>query len=257
MLRYFVADLHLDDKRPDIIRAFVHFLQEKAATADELYLLGDIFEAWIGDDAPPPSLQSVYDTLHQLSSASVRLFFQHGNRDFLVGEAFMHQIGAELLPEVHALETPHGTTLLLHGDQLCQDDAAYQAFRQQVRNPQWQAAFLSKSVAERLDVARQLRAASREQGAQKAEYITDVTPSAVSDLMEQHQALLMIHGHTHRPRMHTNQSPQGGVRIVLGDWDASAWYLEQDEEGSRHFAFKLPDGNPQTAELQDFLAAAD
>lgn len=254
MLRYFVADLHLDSKRPDIIRAFVHFLNEKAVHGNELYLLGDIFEAWIGDDAAPDFLQPVYDALICVSQSGVEIYFQHGNRDFLVGQAFMDRIGAELLPECQVIESAHGKTLLLHGDQLCLDDVDYQAFRKQVRNPEWQAAILSKSVPERLQLARQLRQASQEQTAQKAQDITDVSPAAVSQTLEQEAAPLMIHGHTHRPKIHTEQSKTGGVRIVLGDWDTHGWYLEQDQKGSRLYAFKLPDG---PAELQDYLAAPD
>ncbi len=254
MLRYFVADLHLDSRRPDIIRAFVHFLHEKATKADELYLLGDIFEAWIGDDAAPDFLQPVYDALSHLSSSGVKLYFQQGNRDFLVGQSFMERIGAQLLPECQAIETIHGKTLLLHGDQLCLDDVDYQAFRKQVRSPEWQAAILSKSIPERLELARQLRAASREQTSQKAQDITDVSPAAVSKLMDDEDTPLMIHGHTHRPAIHLKQTTNHGVRIVLGDWDTHGWYLEQDKEGSRLFAFRLPDG---PAELRDFLAAPD
>ncbi|MBV0932105.1 UDP-2,3-diacylglucosamine diphosphatase [Marinobacterium weihaiense] len=255
MQRLFVADLHLDHERPEIIRAFAVFLHEKAAGADELYLLGDIFEAWIGDDAAPDYLQPLYDQLAALSAAGVSLFFQHGNRDFLLGQAFAERIGARLLPELHHLTTIHGKTLLLHGDQLCLDDVDYQAFRRQVRDPGWQCDFLDKPVEERLAIARQLRAASQEQGAQKAAYITDVTPAAVSELMVNESATLMIHGHTHRPCLHTDQSPDGGVRIVLGDWDTHGWYLEMDEDGCRQYAFKLPTEGPLAPVLQDSLAA--
>ncbi len=255
MLRYYVADLHLDAKRPDITRAFAAFLTEKTAHADELYLLGDIFEAWIGDDASPDFLTPVFDLLKSLSNSGVRIFFQHGNRDFLVGQSFAERTGLQLIEETFSIETVHGKTLLLHGDQLCTDDVDYQAFRALVRSPDWQSQFLDKPVAERLEVARQLRAASREQGAQKTAEITDVTPAAVSQLMETERAQLIIHGHTHRPCIHQNQSPAGGVRIVLGDWDSHGWYLEQDASGSRLYAFKLPVDGPLTAELRDSLTA--
>jgi len=256
MLRYFVADLHLDHKRPDIIRAFVHFLHEKAAHGQELYLLGDIFEAWIGDDAAPEFLEPVYSALRTLSNSGVKLYFQQGNRDFLVGQAFMQRIGAQLLPECQAIESVHGKTLLLHGDQLCLDDLDYQAFRKQVRDPNWQAAVLSKTVPERLELARQLRAASREQTAQKAMDITDVSLAAVSQLLDDEAAPLMIHGHTHRPQIHHDQSANAGIRIVLGDWNTHGWYLEQDNLGSRLYAFSLPLTQASiAAELRDSLAA--
>lgn len=255
MLRYYVADLHLDCKRPDIIRAFILFLNEKASQADELYLLGDIFEAWIGDDAPPGCLPPVFDQLLALSRSGVRIFFQHGNRDFLVGQGFADRAGLELMTEIHRIDTAHGKTLLMHGDQLCTDDVDYQAFRNLVRSPEWQSGFLAKPLAERQDTARRLRAASREQGAQKTAEITDVTPAAVNRLMTEEKASLLIHGHTHRPCIHGKQQPEQSVRIVLGDWDSHGWYLEQDTSGSRLYAFSLPVGDSITAELQDSLAA--
>lgn len=254
MRRYFVADLHLDDKRPDILRAFALFLQQPAP-GDELYLLGDIFEAWIGDDAVPTWLQPLLEQLAALSGAGVHLYFQHGNRDFLVGASLAARIGAQLLPEIHAIDSVHGRTLLLHGDQLCSEDHDYQAFRALVRSPQWQQDFLAKPVEERLAIARQLRAASREQGMQKASRITDVTPATVAELMRSQQAALMIHGHTHRPRIHRAQDDQPADRIVLGDWDREGWYLEQDQHGSRLYAFPLPVTTRLTAVLRDSLAA--
>ncbi|GAA0684299.1 UDP-2,3-diacylglucosamine diphosphatase [Marinobacterium maritimum] len=253
MLRYYVADLHLDAKRPDIIRAFEVFLDTKARYANELYLLGDIFEAWIGDDAQPHFLAPIFDRFRSLCTSGIRIWFQHGNRDFLVGSSFAQQTGLKILNEVHYLDTVHGNTLLLHGDQLCTDDVNYQAFRSLVRNPDWQAEFLAKSVSERLDIARQLRDASKKQGAIKAAEITDVTPTAVSQMMTDASAPLMIHGHTHRPCIHQEQSPTGGVRIVLGDWDRHGWYLEQDERGSRLFAFPLPVADTITPELRGQL----
>lgn len=255
MQRLFVADLHLDHKRPDIIRAFAVFLNEKASHADELYLLGDIFEAWIGDDAAPDFLQPLFDQLAALSARGIKIFFQHGNRDFLVGQAFADRIGARLLPELHHIDTIHGKTLLLHGDQLCLDDVDYQAFRRQVRDAQWQANFLSKPLEERLAIARQLRAASKEQGAQKTAEITDVTLAAVSRMLEDEAAPLMIHGHTHRPCFHHHQSPNDGIRIVLGDWDSHGWFLQLDDEGCRQYAFTLPTEGRLEPVLQDSLAA--
>lgn len=253
MLRYYIADLHLDAKRPDIIRAFGMFLHEKACHANELYLLGDIFEAWIGDDATPEYLAPLLSQLQELSLSGVKIFFQHGNRDFLVGEGFAHRTGSHLISELHCTNSPHGKTLILHGDQLCTEDEDYQAFRNLVRNPQWQQQFLAKPINERLEIAQKLRAASKEQGAMKSADITDVTPAAVSQQLTAHGANLMIHGHTHRPGIHSQQSPSGGMRIVLGDWDSHGWYLEQDEQGSRLYAFELPCKEGITAELRDSL----
>lgn len=227
MRRLFISDLHLQPERPDISRAFHYFLNQIVPACDELYLLGDIFEYWIGDDAPLPGLEPLFDQLQQLSSQGSRLFFMHGNRDFLVGEQLMHRIGATLLPAQHQLQLNGETALLLHGDELCTDDAEYQRFRAQVRQPQWQQAFLAKPVAERLAIARDLRAASREQGAMKQDTIMDVNPHAVAAAMNQAQADLLIHGHTHRPARHPDPRGNGhSERIVLGDWSESGWYLE-------------------------------
>jgi len=232
MLRLFASDLHLRPERPDLTGAFLHFLRETASGADALYLLGDIFEAWIGDDAPMPGLEAVYAALAELGAGGTRLFFQHGNRDFLVGQAFMERIGAELLPDRHRIAHPLGPALLLHGDQLCTDDIEYQTFRTQVRNPDWQRQFLSQPLEQRMAIARQLREASKARGMEKADAIMDVNPQAVRQAMQDTGVELLIHGHTHRPAVHRNQISDGvGTRIVLGDWDKRGWYLRLDDAG--------------------------
>ncbi|MFC6673474.1 UDP-2,3-diacylglucosamine diphosphatase [Marinobacterium aestuariivivens] len=240
MIRLFVADLHLRPERPDLIGAFLGFLGKQAPGADELYLLGDIFEAWIGDDGPMPGLEEVYAELASLAGHGTRLFFQHGNRDFLVGQAFMDRIGATLLPERQLIEHPGGPILLMHGDQLCTDDTEYQAFRAQVRNPAWQQAFLSKSMEERMAIARQLREASKARGMEKSDAIMDVNPQAVAKAMQDAGVDRLIHGHTHRPAVHRNQIGDGiGTRIVLGDWDRSGWYLKLDDRGFELIDFPI------------------
>lgn len=227
MRRLFISDLHLQPERPDISRAFHYFLSHIAPPCDELYLLGDIFEYWIGDDAPLPGLEPLLRQLRDLVDQGTRLYFMHGNRDFLVGHDLMAQLGATLLPEQHRLIIDGEAALLLHGDELCTDDVDYQAFRAQVRDAQWQQAFLSKSVAERIAVARQLREASQQQGAMKQEAIMDVNPQTVADIMDRHDVELLIHGHTHRPARHAHPRQDArGERIVLGDWSESGWYLE-------------------------------
>lgn len=238
MHRLFISDLHLQPERPEITRAFLCFLEHIAPGADELYLLGDIFEYWIGDDAPLPGLEAVTGALSNLSSRNVQLFFQHGNRDFLVGERFAAQIGATLLPEEHCIELNEGTALLMHGDQLCTDDYDYQQFRAQVRNPDWQRHFLSLSIEERLATAQRLRQQSREQGAMKSDSIMDVNAAAVAETMQRANVALLIHGHTHRPAIHPN--PIEGIqgeRIVLGDWSSEGWYLSANAAGHRLIRF--------------------
>lgn len=232
MTIYFVSDLHLKPERPDLTRAFSHFLNTTAQGSEALYLLGDIFEAWIGDDTPTPTLEPVFNSLKQLSDQGCKIFFQHGNRDFLVGEAFAKSINASLLPEELTVDLPVGKTVISHGDQLCLDDIDYMQFRTMVRNPQWQQDFLSKSLEERLAIARHIRDASKERTAEKAEYITDVNQQAVTDLFIRAGVNLMIHGHTHRPCIHQHEvNGKQATRIVLGDWDKLGWYLKVDKQG--------------------------
>ena len=228
MPRLFIADLHLTPERPDILRAFLHFMEHTAYQADELYLLGDIFEAWIGDDAPLGPLAEVEKALKQFSDSGRALFFQHGNRDFLVGSDFAKRTGAQILPEVFPITLPQGPAILLHGDQLCIDDHDYQAFRAMVRNPEWQAVFISKPIEERIAIAKALREKSKSMGQQKSSEIMDVNSQSVISTLNDHNAQLMIHGHTHRPAVH--ELSGGRQRIVLGDWDTSLWYLYQDDQ---------------------------
>jgi UDP-2,3-diacylglucosamine hydrolase len=236
----FVSDIHLKPERPDLTRAFSHFLDTTAQGADALYLLGDIFEAWIGDDTPADDLQPLFKRLRNLQQSGCQLYFQHGNRDFLVGEQFTQSIGAELLPEQVQITLPVGDAVILHGDQLCTDDSEYMQFRALVRNPEWQADFLSNSLPQRIAIARQLRDASKARGAEKAEYITDVNTVAVAAVFEQYHVDLMIHGHTHRPKIHQHQLADREVtRIVLGDWDKLGWYLKVDQDGYELISFPI------------------
>jgi UDP-2,3-diacylglucosamine hydrolase len=242
MTVYFVSDLHLKPERPDLTRAFSRLLDTTFQDSTELYLLGDIFEAWIGDDTPTPTLESVFNSLKQLSDQGCKIFFQHGNRDFLVGEAFAKSINASLLPEELTVDLPVGKTVISHGDQLCLDDIEYMQFRTMVRNPQWQQDFLSKSLEERLAIARQIRDASKERTAEKAEYITDVNQQAVTDLFIRSGVDLMIHGHTHRPCIHQHEvDGKQATRIVLGDWDKLGWYLKVEKQGYDLINFPIED----------------
>lgn len=232
MAVYFISDLHLKAERPDLIRALLHFLKHTAKDASALYLLGDIFEAWIGDDAPAPEFSDVFNALQALHKRGCNVYFQHGNRDFLVGETFAKQIGATLLDESVVVQLPIGPALLLHGDQLCTDDVDYQAFRSMVRNPDWQNAFLAKPLNERIAIAKQLRDASKARAKEKSDEIMDVNADAVRHAFNMANISLMIHGHTHRPDVHEYTLESGlAFRVVLGDWDQSLWYLRVDEEG--------------------------
>lgn len=227
MLRYFISDLHLQAQRPEITAALLYFLEQIAKGADELYLLGDIFEAWIGDDYADPVMDQISPAFKRLAASGTQIFFIHGNRDFLLGESGAAQLSAQLLPEQTLVELSQGPALLMHGDELCLDDEAYQEFREMVRNPLWQQRFIQQSVAERLAIAQQLRQGSRAAGAMKSEDIMDVAQRAVVGAFKQSHAHFLIHGHTHRPARHQLAE---GERIVLGDWGASGWYLRADDD---------------------------
>ena len=214
----FIADLHLDPARPAALHALAGFLAGPARKASALYILGDLFEAWIGDDARPAD-DPVAPALRALADQGTRVFLMHGNRDFLLGRAFAQAAGAELLDEPVVISIDNERVGLEHGDALCTDDTAYQAFRAQVRDPDWQRGFLALSVAERLEQARAARARSGEDMATKAEAIMDVNPAAVTTRFRDLDVARLIHGHTHRPAMHS--LTVDGVerqRIVLGDW---------------------------------------
>ncbi len=228
----FLSDMHLDPSRPDMIQLFIRFLMEHGSRAREVYLLGDIFEAWIGDDAVPAD-HPVLKAMRQLSDSGVPVFVMRGNRDFLLGDAFAETTGATLLDDPTAIELDGETVLLMHGDLLCTDDVEYQQFRAMVNDPRWQAGFLAKSIPERLELAKQARSESSSRNTQLAgerQEIMDVTPQTVIDTMRAHGVRRLIHGHTHRPDIHHFEiDGEPAVRIVLGDWfDQGSVLVYQD-----------------------------
>ena len=241
MTTLFISDLHLDAARPAITALFGQFLEGEARSADALYILGDLFEAWVGDDDPSPAGIFVADKLQALTALGVPVFFICGNRDFLLGQTYAARCGMTLLDDPTRIDLYGTPTLLLHGDLLCTDDTAYQQFRSQTRSPQWQAQFLSQPLPARLAFAEQARAASQArhgelQASGQSETITDVTPATVQEWFSRYGVTQIIHGHTHRPAVHT--LPVGGKqcrRVVLGDWytqgsvlrvDANAMHLQ-------------------------------
>jgi UDP-2,3-diacylglucosamine hydrolase len=234
MTTLFISDLHLSSQRPDITELFVGFLEDRAAHAEALYILGDLFEVWLGDDMTMPEYQNAIDGLRRLSDGGVSLFFMHGNRDFLVREAFELATGASLLEEPHCIELNGEKTLLMHGDTLCTDDVEYQKFRAMVRDPQWQRTMLAKSPEERLALAQQYRTMSQTETANKEEAIMDVNQQAVEQIMRQYGVLQLIHGHTHRPHIHHFRlDGKPAKRLVLGDWYEQGSVLECDDKGCR------------------------
>ena len=232
MTTLFISDLHLDASRPQITRLFVDFVRNEAMRAKALYILGDLFEAWIGDDSADETAIEVADSLTNLHAHGVPCFFIHGNRDFLLGDAYARRAHMTLLPDPCVIDIEGERVLLMHGDTLCTDDAPYQTFRAQSHSPGWQHAFLARSLTERHVLAEQARAESRRYTRSVDDAITDVNHEAVSAALRLQGVQRMIHGHTHRPAVH--RIDRDGIRaqrIVLGDWYAQGSILRADAEG--------------------------
>ncbi len=228
----FISDLHLRGEQPETLGLFSRFLRERAREANALYILGDLFEVWLGDDLLLPGCEQVLAELKSLTESGVPVRVMPGNRDFLLGKGFEQATGCELLEEPTRLEIAGSPTLLLHGDTLCTDDRPYQEMRRTLRDPAWIEDFLGKSPEERIAVARQLREKSREATGSKAYAIMDVNGEAVSEAFREHGVGRIIHGHTHRPARHTGDIDGTPVeRFVLGDWSDHAEILTCDESG--------------------------
>jgi UDP-2,3-diacylglucosamine hydrolase len=235
-----ISDLHLEEERPDITRAFLHFLQTRAPQAEALYILGDFFEAWIGDDAMTPFQRSIAQALRKLADSGTRIFLMHGNRDFMIGSAFCREAGCTLLKDPSLVQMNGEPVLLMHGDSLCTQDEAYMRLRKWLRNPVSLFILRNLPLATRYKLARKLRKESRMQTRQKAVEITDVTAEEVPRMLRQFDARILIHGHTHRPATHDLElDGHPARRIVLGDWDRQGWALQVDESGFRQTPFSL------------------
>lgn len=225
---FFIADLHLSESRPDITECFIHFLHHQIIPhASALYILGDFFETWIGDDDNSALNTRIATELKQVTESNIPIFFIHGNRDFLLGEQFAKRSGLQILPEHHVVTLFGTPTLLLHGDTLCIDDISYQKFRQKVRQPWWQRLVLSLPLWIRKKIAQAAREKSKVKQQQVNPDILDVNQEEVERFFERYEAPLMIHGHTHRPNIHQHMS---GTRIVLGDWYTQGSYLTLNEQ---------------------------
>lgn len=253
-----VADLHLSEQNPAMTQGFIRYLETTAQGARALYILGDLFDAWVGDDLldqPHPLAdvaRQVIQALRHLANSGTDVYFMHGNRDFLIGERFAEACQATLLPEVQEVELHGIPMVLLHGDSLCTRDSAYMAFRQQARSHEWQAQMLAMPLTERAALAQQLRQKSGEANAGKAEDIMDVTPSEVVKLMEQRGVATMIHGHTHRPRVHDfTVEDVPAKRYVLGDWGENhGWDIVVEDGDTAHAQLRLRQfslGEPPTS----------
>jgi UDP-2,3-diacylglucosamine hydrolase len=231
---WFASDLHLDPALPEIARRFLRFVSRPVRGAHALYLLGDLFEAWLGDDDPEPAHRQVIAALAELAATGTLVYVMRGNRDFLIGERFCAEAGAILLEDPAIVTVGGKRAMLSHGDGLCVDDAAYQRLRVLVRDPGVQRGFMRLPLESRRKLATEARAGSRAHLAAAGDYITDVNQAAVEALMKAADIDLLIHGHTHRPDVHRfGLGAATGTRIVLGDWHATARVLQWDDAGWR------------------------
>lgn len=229
----FIADLHLDRDHPGVERLRA-LCAGRAREAAAFYVLGDLFDVWIGDDDPEPVHASVVEALAGLSAAGVATYFMAGNRDFLIGDDFLRRTGLTALPDPTVIDLFHRRTLLCHGDTLCIDDVDYQRFRAQVRGDEWQREFLTKPLDERRRIADGLRGGSRDAMADKSSAIMDVNAGAVTAALREHGAEWLIHGHTHRPARHEHAvDGRAAERYVLSDWDREPTMLVADTDGIR------------------------
>ncbi|NBA95922.1 UDP-2,3-diacylglucosamine diphosphatase [Pseudomonas sp. R5(2019)] len=235
-----ISDLHLQEERPDITRAFLDLLATRARQAQALYILGDFFEAWIGDDAMTPYQASICTALRTLSDSGTQIFLMHGNRDFMLGKAFCKAAGCSLLSDPSVVEMGGEPVLLMHGDSLCTRDEAYMRLRRYLRNPVSLWILRHLPLRTRQKLARKLRSESKAQTRMKANDIVDVTPEEVPRIMNAFGVRTLVHGHTHRPAIHKLMlGDEPARRIVLGDWDRQGWALEVNEHGFSLAAFDV------------------
>lgn len=237
----FIADLHLDKQYPDALSAFLNYLSDLTKQpVDSLYILGDLFEYWLGDDCIDKTAQSVATALTSLANSKTDIYFIHGNRDFLLNKSFANQCKMTLLPEHHVINLYGVKTLIMHGDTLCTEDSDYMQFRQMVRQPEWQKKVLRLPVWLRRLKAQHMRYRSKQSNQKKTQSIMDVTQSTVEDMVQQYHVTQLIHGHTHRPNVHNFQLNGENIsRYVLGDWYEQGSILEFTPDGGKLISFSF------------------
>jgi len=232
MTTLFISDLHLDENFPELTELFVHFMREQAPSAEAVYILGDLFEAWVGDDDNREGTQLFIDELKTLSSKGTPLYIMSGNRDFLFADGFVERTGCQLLSDPTIINLYGIPTLLMHGDNLCTDDIQHQESRVMLRSSDWKSRFLSQPLNDRIQQAKEYRSMSRKHLKDAPDAIMDVNAAAVIEVMQQHDVLQLIHGHTHRPAIHSlNVNGQDAKRIVLGDWGEQGSVLHCNKAG--------------------------
>ena len=234
MTTLFISDLHLEAERPDIAKQFLAFLDQEASKADDLYILGDLFEAWVGDDDPNSHYFPIKRALRKLSDGGVPVYFMHGNRDFMIGNEFANETGVKILKDPYKVTMYGRKTLLSHGDLLCTDDVQYQRVRKMFRDPDWQRSMRAKPLKERLRIATEARRQSLEQTINMSLEIMDVNQQAVENIIRKSNVDILLHGHTHRPAVHTiDLGNRKAKRIVLGDWHTHGSVVRWDSRGPR------------------------
>lgn len=235
-----ISDLHLEEERPDIARAFLRFLDERASQAEALYILGDFFEVWVGDDGMTAFQTGIAEALKATSERGTKLYLMHGNRDFMIGKRFCRQAGCTLLVDPHVAHLGGERVLLMHGDSLCTRDKGYMRLKRWLRNPISLFLLHRLPLAKRQQLAGKLRSTSKTETRMKASDIVDVTPEEVTEVMQRYQVSTLIHGHTHRPAIHPlHLDGRPARRIVLGDWDRQGWALQIDASGAHQAPFPL------------------
>lgn len=237
MKTFFISDLHLEEQRPEIIKIFLKFLHlPEVKHAKALYILGDFFESWVGDDQVSIVTQTLIAVMRQITLQGLPIYFTHGNRDFLIGRRFLRATGCQLLPDEKVINLYGKPTLLMHGDTLCTEDKAYLKFRKKTRNWFVQQFFLMKPLKKRLEIANKMRAASKDYVSTAPEYLMDVTQSEVERVMQKHGVHHLIHGHTHRQAVHSFElSGNAATRTVLGPWHDKGSVLVAEEDGRQYF----------------------
>ncbi len=229
---HFISDLHLTQDRPQTTQRFVAYLESLDANVSDLYILGDLFDSWVGDDDPTPPNQLIKDKLKNVTENGVNVHFLAGNRDFLIGQKFFNETRVKCLEDEHIIDLFGIKTLLMHGDLLCTDDTEYQQFRQLTHNPAWQQAALAKPLEERLALAQHYRQQSQLNKQEKSNDIMDVNEAAVIKTFQQYKTTRLIHGHTHRPNKHIHHVDGYDVeRFVLAEWDNTGSILDWTEQG--------------------------
>ncbi|MDH3614355.1 MAG: UDP-2,3-diacylglucosamine diphosphatase [Gammaproteobacteria bacterium] len=234
MTTLFISDLHLEADRPDIGEQFLKFLKTDASEADDLYILGDLFEAWVGDDDPNTHYFTIKRALRKLVDGGIPVYFMHGNRDFMIGGGFANETGVKILKDPCKVSMYGQKVLLSHGDKLCTDDVQYQKIRKMTRDPEWQATMRAKPLKDRLRMAAEARRQSLEQTLNLSMNIMDVNQKAVAEVIRKNNVDVLLHGHTHRPGVHTvDLGNRKAKRIVLGDWYTQGSVVRWDSRGPK------------------------